>query len=282
LNVGRWARGAAVATLLMLSWQGGGTAVAASADVALDGSFVQGGLVNGRVSPGSAVWLDDRPLRVGADGSFVFGFGRDQPKAAVLRIRDAAGRETIRPLDVGKRNYEVQRIDGLPRRMVTPDPDALERIRRENARIAEVRRRDTDSVDFRRGFMLPVEGPITGVYGSQRILNGEPRQPHYGIDIAAPEGTPVLSPAAGSVALAERDLYYTGGTVMIDHGFGITSVLSHLRTVDVVVGDRVDHGTVVGTVGATGRATGAHLDWRVNWFEVRLDPALLVPVKISK
>lgn len=175
------------------------------------------------------------------------------------------------------RRYETQRIDGLPGRMVTPSTEALKRIHRENSRIAAVRRLDTGRPHYRTGFVWPVVGTVTGVYGSRRILNGEPRRPHYGIDIAADAGTPVRSPADGVVALAADDLYFTGGTVMIDHGFGVTTVLSHLESVDVGVGRTVRQGDVVGAVGATGRVTGPHLDWRVNWFGARLDPALLVP-----
>ena len=159
----------------------------------------------------------------------------------------------------------------------------LARIRREGAEIAAVRRRDTAATWFARGFRWPLFGVVTGVYGSQRILNGEPRRPHYGIDIAAPTGTPVGVPAAGLVALAEADLFFTGGTVLIDHGHGLTSVYSHLAEVLVRVGDKVATGDILGTVGATGRVTGPHLDWRVNWFKTRLDPALLAgPMPNSK
>jgi murein DD-endopeptidase MepM/ murein hydrolase activator NlpD len=142
--------------------------------------------------------------------------------------------------------------------------------------IAAVRAKDTDRSWFADPFRWPASGRISGVYGSQRILNGEPRRPHFGVDIAAPVGTPVHAPNGGVVALAESDLYYTGGTVMLDHGHGITSVFSHLSSVDVEVGGRVSPGDFIGRIGATGRATGAHLDWRVNWFSERLDPQLLV------
>jgi murein DD-endopeptidase MepM/ murein hydrolase activator NlpD len=152
----------------------------------------------------------------------------------------------------------------------------LDRIARENAAIGAVRALNTPVPWFAGGFQWPAIGRISGVYGSRRILNGLTRQPHYGVDVAAPTGTPVTAPAPGTIAMAEPDLYYTGGTVMIDHGFGVTSVLSHLSAVMVAVGDHVSTGDVVGLIGATGRVTGAHLDWRVNWFTVRLDPALLV------
>ena len=252
-------------------------ATAGADSVTLDGDLVQGGLAFGSTQSEARVWLDDRPIRVAEDGSFVFAFGRDAPAETTLHVQYPDGSRESRTLNVRTRRYEVQRIDGLPSRMVTPDEEALRRIRRENRMIAAVRRLDTVHPHYRSGFVWPVVGSISGVYGSQRILNGEPRRPHFGVDIAADTGTPVLSPTDGVVALAENDLYFTGGTVMIDHGSGITSVMSHLDTLSVSVGQLVKQGEAIGTVGATGRVTGPHLDWRVNWFEVRLDPELLVP-----
>ncbi len=233
--------------------------------------------MQGRVPPGSAVSLDGRVLRVAADGLFIFGFGRDAKPDHNLLLQLPDGSRLERALSVAKRSYRIQRIDGLPPRMVTPSAADLLRIRRENGWIAAVRQRDTPEPHFAAGFAWPLRGIITGVYGSQRVLNGEPRRPHYGVDVAGPVGRPVLSPAAGQIALAEADLYFTGGTVMIDHGHGLTSVLSHLSAVLVKVGENVAQGQLVGRLGASGRATGPHLDWRVNWFAERLDPARLVP-----
>ena len=187
------------------------------------------------------------------------------------------GRVEMRHLVVAKRDYKIQRIDGLAPKMVTPPETVLARIRAENARIAEARAVDRAEPLFESGFVWPVEGPITGVFGSQRVLNGKPRRPHYGIDIAAPAGTPVRAPADGVVAIADDDMYYTGGTVLIDHGHGLTSVYSHMKEVWVTEGARLSQGDPLGSVGASGRVTGAHLDWRINWFDQRLDPGLLVP-----
>ncbi len=251
-----------------------GTAAAAP-DVVLDGPLVQGGLVQGRVSPGAQVSLDGRALRVSPGGCFVFGFGRDAPPKAVLEVVAPDGERLRRVLSVGRREYRIERIDGLPEKMVTPPPEQLERIKRENAEIAAARARDTDAEWFAAGFTWPVIGPITGVYGSQRVLNGKPRRPHFGVDVAPGAGVPVRAPAPGIVALAEPDLYYSGGTVIIDHGHGVSSLMMHMASVDVVVGQRVRRGDRIGTVGATGRASGPHLDWRLNWFEVRLDPQLV-------
>lgn len=260
-----------LATLALLA---PGTVAAAAT---LEGAFTQGGLVIGRTDPGATVSLDDRPVRVDPDGVFVFGFHRDAPATAVLTVTAAAGGVERRVLEVAPRDYDIQRIDGLPGTMVTPPEAVLERIRRENAAIAALREIDRPEALFRSGFVWPVIGRISGVYGSQRILNGEPRQPHYGIDIAAPEGTPVVAPADGVVTLAEPDLYFTGGTLILDHGHGLASAFLHLKTIDAAVGDRLRQGEALGTVGATGRATGPHLDWRINWFERRIDPQLLVP-----
>lgn len=250
---------------------------AARAEITLSGSFTQGGIVFGRTDPGTRLALDGIPVRVDPDGAFVFGFHRDAPPAAELVITAPDGSVERRNLEVAARTYEVQRIDGLPANMVTPPKDVLDRIRRDAAQVRAARATDRPVADFRSGFVWPATGVITGVYGSQRILNGEPRQPHYGIDIAAPTGTPVVAPADGEVTLAATDHYYTGGTLILDHGHGLSSTFIHLDTVTVAVGDRVAQGAPIGTVGASGRATGPHLDWRINWFDRRLDPAYVVP-----
>ncbi|MFM2130483.1 MAG: hypothetical protein RL477_2029 [Pseudomonadota bacterium] len=244
--------------------------------VTLSGRMVQGGLVTGRTAPGARVTLDGEPVRVRADGRFLLGFGRDAKPQAVLVVTQPGGKSETRRLAVGKRDWKIQRIDGLPPAMVTPPPETIARIRAEGARIKEARLRDTDRPMFDTGFIWPVLGKISGVYGSQRILNGEPRQPHYGVDVAAPVGTPVVAAADGIVRLAERDLYFTGGTILIDHGYGLNSVYSHLQSVTVKPGDAVKQGQPVGTLGGTGRVTAPHLDWRVNLFLTRLDPELLV------
>lgn len=250
----------------------------ATADpLALNGNLTQGGLVFGTVAPGSRVMLDGRTVRVSAAGRFVFGFGRDAPPSAALRVVRPDGAVETRTLSIAPRDYNVQHIEGLPPKMVTPPEDVLARIRRENEMIAAARAQDRAEPLFDSGFIWPAQGIITGVYGSQRVLNGEPRRPHYGIDIAAPAGTPVVSPADAVVTLAETDLYYTGGTLILDHGHGLSSAMLHMKTLSVSVGQRVRQGDPLGTVGAGGRATGPHLDWRINWFDQRVDPAFLVP-----
>ncbi len=243
----------------------------------LQGRMTQGGLIRGKTESHAVVMLDGRALRVSPDGDFIFGFNRDAPGQATLTVRLPDGTVTQKVLAVAPREYAIQRIDGLPSKMVTPPADVLARIRAENAQIAAVRERDRDAALFLGDWIRPAEGPVTGVYGSQRILNGKPRQPHYGIDYAGPVGTPVVAPAAGVVVLAEDDLYYTGGTLILDHGHGLTSAFLHMSRVDAKLGETVARGQRIGAIGATGRATGPHLDWRINWFDRRIDPALLLP-----
>lgn len=290
LRASRWpdlrAPAGALAAMLLLAVAPPSAAASPAADapvpgrgagpVVLEGDFEQGGLVFGRTDPGAEIHLDGTPVRVGEDGGFVFGFDRDAGREAVLEITGPDGERVTERLSVAAREWDVQRIDGLPPQQVTPDEAALERIRREAVLINAARAADTAAEDFRGGFIWPVIGRISGIYGSQRILNGEPRQPHLGIDIAAPTGTPVVAAAPGSVTLAEADLFFTGGTVILDHGHGISTVYSHLDAVEVEVGERLEQGERLGTVGATGRVTGPHLDWRVNWFQTRVDPARLV------
>jgi murein DD-endopeptidase MepM/ murein hydrolase activator NlpD len=247
------------------------------AETTLNGAFSQGGVVFGQTAPGSTVTIDGRAVRVDADGVFVFGFHRDASARETLVVTAPDGAVERRELEIAARDYKVQRIDGLPATMVTPPKEVLDRIRNDAAQVRAARATDRAVADFRSGFVWPATGIITGVYGSQRILNGKPRQPHYGIDIAAATGTPVVAPADGVITLAATDHYYTGGTVILDHGHGLSSTFIHLDRVDVAVGDRLEQGQPIGTVGASGRATGPHLDWRINWFDRRLDPAYLVP-----
>ncbi|MEQ8228101.1 MAG: M23 family metallopeptidase [Rhodospirillales bacterium] len=243
----------------------------------LTGTFTQGGLITGKVTPGTKLTLDGAPVALAPDGRFIIGFGRDAGAKSVLRIAPPAGKPQVHEISVKPRTYKVQRIDGLPDRKVTPRaPEDLARIKSDIRQIAAVRGRTTLETFFDRGFVWPVEGPISGVFGSQRILNGKPRRPHNGVDIAAPTGTPVKAMGDGVVALVHQDMFFTGKTVMIDHGLGLSSVYIHMNAITVRDGDFVTKGAQIGTVGQTGRATGPHLHWGVSWFKTHLDPALLV------
>ena len=243
----------------------------------LDGKLVQGALVIGRTDPGTKVKIDGDSVRVSDDGVFLLGFGRDAPTKAQLEAIFPDGSSLRRDLKVDKRKYRVQRIDGLPPSKVTPSEKDMVRIRKEYAQVRQARARNDARVDFLAGFTWPLTGPISGVYGSQRILNGEPRRPHFGVDIAAPVGTIVRAPADGIVTLTNDDMFFSGGTLIIDHGHGLSSTFIHLNAVLVKEGQRVRQGDVIAEVGATGRVSGPHLDWRMNLLNKRLDPQLLVP-----
>lgn len=242
-----------------------------------DGAFVQGGLVQGWTEPQAVVEFDGSRVRVSKEGHFLLGFGRDAPAEAKLRVRFGNGQTQERVFKIAKREYQIQRIDGLPKRKVTPTKEAdLKRIREEAAMAREARKLDDVRTDFLAGFEWPTRGRISGVYGSQRVLNGKPRRPHFGVDIAAPVGTSVRAPADGVVTMVHPDMFYSGGTLILDHGHGLSSTFLHLHRILVKKGQRVLQGDPIAEVGATGRVTGAHLDWRINLFTTRLDPQLLV------
>lgn len=248
---------------------------AAADELTFDGNFTQGGLVIGRAGPGAHITVDGQVVRVSAEGLFLVGFGRDAPSERKVRVVFADGHSRLRTIAVSRREYAVQHIDGLPPQQVTPDAKALARIKADNRRIVAVRKVDTAGPLFASGFAWPTKGRLSGVFGSRRVLNGKPRRPHNGVDVAAPEGTPVRAPADGVVVLADEDMFFTGKTVMIDHGHGLASVFAHMSAITVGKGERVAKGALVGRVGRTGRVTGAHLHWGVTLFDTHLDPALL-------
>ena len=235
------------------------------------GKFLQGHYIIGITDPFAEIIIDKKKVKVSKDGFFVFGIDRDR-KFDVTITKILNGNKEKITKKVLKRKYNIQRIDGLEESKVTPPESVYKRIKKENNKIGEARAINSDLPFFKNQFIMPVKGIISGVYGSQRILNGKPKWPHYGIDIAAEKGTKIKSSATGVVTMAESDLYYTGGTIIMDHGHGISTIYSHLATLNVQVGDEVLQGDVIGTVGSTGRSTGPHLDFRVNWFQTRLDP----------
>ena len=239
------------------------------------GKFLQGHFIVGITNPSAKIIVDKKEVKVSKDGYFVFGIDRDR-KFDLTITKIIEGKREIITKQVQKRKYNIQRIDGLDEKKVTPPESVYKRIKEENNRIGKARAINSDLPFFKNQFIMPVEGIISGVYGSQRILNGKPRWPHYGIDIAAKQGTMIKSSGSGIVTMAEDDLYYTGGTIIMDHGHGISTIYSHLENVMVSVGDKINKGDIIGTVGSTGRSTGPHLDFRVNWFQTRLDPMSVI------
>jgi hypothetical protein len=246
--------------------------------IELKGRATHGGLMIGTAQPGVRLTLAGKPLMIDPQGRFVFGFDRDGPDRQILSvISGTPERQLDVPLFIDPRTWDIQRIDGLPPEQVTPTPEQLVRIKREGALKKAARKRDTEGSWFAEKFIWPTEGRISGVFGSQRILNGEPRSPHYGLDIAAPEGTPIKAPAGGIVRLAERDFYFEGGLVFIDHGHGLVSYLMHMSQVGVKAGQEIRQGDTIGAVGKTGRVTAAHLHWGIFWLDAHIDPQLLLP-----
>jgi murein DD-endopeptidase MepM/ murein hydrolase activator NlpD len=250
-----------------------GCARAEEAPLSLAGSLQQGSLVIG-IAKGASVTVDGVAVRVAADGAFAFGLGYDQTKATAVAAKFADGKSEVRNVVPVPRHYDIQHVNGLPQQFVTPPKEVEERIARENALVTAARKRDTDMTFFEAAFDWPAKGIVSGTFGSQRIDNGKPMSPHFGVDIAAPEGTPIHAPADGIVSLAEPDFYLTGGTTLIDHGHGVSTTYIHQSALKVKAGDPVKRGDVIGLVGMKGRATGPHLHWGMNWFQMRLDPSL--------
>ena len=240
------------------------------------GNFKQGSFILGKTDPNSKVFIDDRKVRVSNDGYFAFGLDRDRKNNVLIKIKNKKETKLIEK-KVFKRKYKIQRIDGLPPKQVTPPPEVYERIKKENILIGKARDINSKLIFFKDKFIYPIDKYIiTGVYGSQRILNGKPRRPHYGIDFHAPEGTPVKAMMNGKVTLVEKDMYFTGGTIIFDHGHGISTLYMHMKDIYVKIGQEIKQGEIVGTLGQSGRATGPHLDIRLNWFDVKLDPQTIL------
>ncbi len=244
--------------------------------LALKGQWQQGGVIIGQLAAGEQVEYQGKKLRPNRKGQFVFGLGRDAASQVKLVLTKADGSRETKIYAVKKRQYDIQRVTGVPQKTVEPDPEQVKRARMEAQMAADARKQDFNVDFFAQPFHWPLTGRISGVYGSQRVYNGVPGTPHFGVDIARPVGTLVRAPASGVVTLVHPDMFFSGGTLIIDHGHGLSSTFIHLSKILVKKGDKITQGQGIAKVGQTGRATGPHLDWRMNWFEERVDPQLLV------
>ena len=240
--------------------------------VEFQGKFIQGHFIIGKTEPGASILIDKKKVKVSKDGYFAFGIEKERKLDIVITEENKSIVKKVL-----KRKYKIQKIDGLPGKKVTPPEEFYARIRKENKLIADAREIESDLQFFKDKFIIPVDDAIiTGVYGSQRILNGIPKSPHLGLDFAKAKGTPIKAMNSGIVTLAEKDLYYTGATLNFDHGHGVSTLYMHMDKIFVSVGDHVKKGDIIGTIGTSGRSTGPHLDIRLNWFDKKLDPQTIL------
>ncbi len=260
-----------ILTLLVLIWWS-----LTSASFAEQSRLVQGGFYFGKAPAGSQIIYNNRTLQLTEDHQFLIGFGRDAELKQQLMLIDRQGKKSTLSLNLKARNYAIERIEGISKKMMSPSEKNLQRIRREASLARDARQHSTPLTHISEKFIWPLKGRISGVYGSQRILNGEPRRPHFGIDIAAPAGEPIIAPAGGIVRLAHKGMFFSGKTLIIEHGYGLSSSFLHLSRILVKQGQKISQGEKIALVGSSGRVTGPHLDWRINWFDQRLDPALWV------
>lgn len=270
-----WSKWRQVLASVLISVAGGVSAEVS--EPAIQGKWQQGSILRGQLPAGDRLFFLNREVPVSADGHFVLGLGRDFPATATLTVKTAAGESGEFRYPVKPQQYNIQRVEGVPQQTVTPDPAHLERIRQEAALVTAARKDISDLQYYRQEFVWPLLGRISGVYGSQRFYNGVAGRPHFGVDVAAPTGTIVKAPADGVVKLAHKDMFFSGGTLIVDHGHGLSSTFMHLHKLLVEEGQVVRQGEDIAQVGATGRATGPHLDWRMNWFDQQVDPTFLVP-----
>ena len=254
-------------------------AISARAEIILSGEIKQGGLIVGKTTPNSTVKLNDRLLPVSANGDYVFAFSRDDSNQYKLTVTSPDGKVEQKTLVPAKREYKISRVEGIKKSIMSPNKQAQQRAKQDRDMMVEVRKISSDLTHFSQGFIAPREARITVLYGSQRFYNGVPKNPHFGVDYAGAIGAPVKAPAAGTILLWVPDMFYSGGTMVIDHGHGITSNFLHLSASLVKVGDKVEQGQVIAEVGNSGRVTGPHLDWRMNWHKVRFDPELAMKIK---
>ena len=259
------------------------TVVTYTQQIKLYGTLSPGNLIIGKVNNANVVMLDNKTLDIDTSGIFIFGFDRDAKGTHTLKVIFNNNKSVIKKIKLKKRKYKIQRINKMKQALVTPPKNALKKIKQESKMMSKARSKVgiLKVPHFIQGFLMPVnDEKITGVFGSQRILNGIPKSPHNGIDLSVPKGTPVKAASGGKILIAGNKFYYNGNFVLIDHGFGLTTVYLHFNRLNVKTGQMVKKGDIIGYVGATGRATGPHLHWGAKWFNKRIDPMSLLKLKI--
>ena len=223
--------------------------------------------------------LGEKKYATTEDGITPVALHRDAPNVIKFDTVPKAGKATHYEIGVAPTAWDIQRINGVAQSKVTPTSEAdLQEIRREQKDVGRSVTHYVAGDAWRKGFILPVEGRVSGHFGNQRIFNGTPKNPHTGTDIAAPEGTPVKASGDGKVILSGKNYFYTGNMVIIDHGQGLQTIYAHLKEAKVHEGDVVKQGDIIGLVGKTGRATGAHLHWGASLNNVRFRPHSLLDI----
>jgi murein DD-endopeptidase MepM/ murein hydrolase activator NlpD len=244
----------------------------------IKGELTQGSAITGQLPIGAKLLVNNKKILATDAGKFFVGFGRDADLNQTVHLTTNSGEVYIDTFNLVAREYKLQKVNGVPQKTVSPNKKNLKRISQENAQVKQAREVVSSKPYFLEKFIAPMAGPITGVYGSQRIYNGVPKRPHYGVDYAGPVGALVYAPASGVVSLAHPDMFYSGGTLIIDHGFGVSSSFLHLSEIIVTEGQQIKQGDPIAKVGKGGRASGPHLDWRMNWFDVRIDPLKVIEI----
>lgn len=242
----------------------------------IKGCFCEGGIILGKVDKKDNVKINGIQQVISNDGYFTFAFGRKFKKTLRIEINDES-----KVFIVKGRKYKIEKINGLPSNKVQPKKSELERIIKEQKFFVKMKKDNNMNRFFDSNFFLPFKGRISGVFGSQRILNDKPKRPHYGIDIAAKLGTNIKSPSRGKVKGIYENMFFTGNTLILDHGLGLISIFAHMEDIFVKEGDIVDHESIVGTVGKTGRATGPHLHWGVYLAKKPIDPMVLIDTSFN-
>ena len=246
-----------------------------SSNLELNGSFTQGGLLFGKTNSKNKVYFKNKKIFVNNKGDFVLAIGRDEELENLIVIEGSVKKETHK-IKISKRKYKIQRIDGLPKNKVTPNKEEMKRIKKESLKIKNSKGIFLNKTLYKSGFIWPVKGVVTGEYGNQRVLNGKPRRPHYGLDIAAKAGTKIVAPSDAEVVLTMEDSFFNGKMIILNHGLGLNSIYSHLKKINVLEGQKIKKGDLLAEVGSTGRSTGPHLDWRINVYNIAIDPELLL------
>jgi murein DD-endopeptidase MepM/ murein hydrolase activator NlpD len=236
------------------------------------GSREQGGLIIGQTAPGAIVTVDDTSVLVSPEGIFTFGLSYNSANPVRVSAVFADGTSEKQEVLAGARQYEIQSIEGLLEKYVEPPPEIAQRLEHERELVWDARKRETGGTDFANPLEWPFPGIVSSRYGNQRILNGVSKSPHLGVDIAAPEGTPIHAAADGIVSISD-EFYIEGGFTLLDHGHGVSTCYLHQSERKVQMGQKVSRGEIIGLVGKTGRATGPHCHWGLAWFQVKLDPS---------